>query len=132
MPSHHTTSDTPDSVDVFLETLQHPRKDVIIALRAALLGISPAISDAIKWNAPSFRTTEHFATMHLRSKDALQLILHMGAKKRVIPTGAIDDPTGLLKWLGPDRALVRFTGAEDLTAKIPALTALVRQWIRHI
>jgi hypothetical protein len=132
MPTSSKNKNPPVSVDSFLATLQHERKNEIVELRAILLGISPSISEEIKWNAPSFRTKEHFATMHLRSKDALQLILHMGAGKRSMPATAIDDPSGLLKWLGPDRALIRFTDSKDLAAKTPALEALVRQWIRHV
>jgi hypothetical protein len=36
-----------------------------------------------KWNAPSFRTTEFFATLNLRAKDGVDrvwLVLHLGAK----------------------------------------------------
>lgn len=121
------------TVQSFIDALDHPLKSEIIALRQLLLSINPAISEEIKWNAPSFRTSEHFATMHLRAKDSVQLILHLGAKsKRVIPPGAIADPEKLLKWLGPDRAAVRITGAGDLAKKSDALVAIIRQWITHV
>lgn len=121
------------TVQSFIAALDHPLKDEVVALRQLLLSVDPAISEEIKWNAPSFRTSEHFATMHLRAKDSLQLILHLGAKsKRVIPPGAIADPEKLLKWLGPDRASVRFTGADDLAQKGDALVAIIRQWITHV
>ena len=121
------------TVESFLAALEHPLKREIVALRKLLMGMDPAISEEIKWNAPSFRTSEHFATMHLRARDSLQLILHLGARtKGSIPEGAIPDPDGLLKWLGPDRASVSFRGREDLAAKSEALTAIIRQWIRHV
>ena len=121
------------TVESFLAALEHPLKREIVALRKLPMGIDPAISEEVKWNAPSFRTSEHFATMHLRARDSLQLILHLGARtKGSIPEGAIPDPDGLLKWLGPDRASVSFRGREDLAAKSEALTAIIRQWIRHV
>jgi hypothetical protein len=70
--------------------------------------------------------------MNLRGKDGLLLILHLGAKKRSLPEGAIDDSTGILKWLGPDRASVSFADEEDLADKRPALTNVLRQWICYV
>lgn len=121
------------AVAAFIAALDHPLKDTVIALRKLLLGLDPAIAEEIKWNAPSFRTSEHFATMHLRSKDAVQLILHLGARsKGKIGPQDVDDPTGLLKWLGPDRASVSFSGAADLKGKSKALLAVLRQWIKRL
>ncbi len=51
------------NVQGFLDKLDHPRKPEMIRLREVLLAIDPAIGEKIKWNAPSFRTREHFATM---------------------------------------------------------------------
>jgi Domain of unknown function (DU1801) len=116
-----------------LSSLDHPHKDAIVALRQLLLSADPAISEEVKWNAPSFRTSEHFATMHLRGQDSFQLILHLGAKSgRKVPKDAIADPDKLLKWLGPDRASVTFIGAADLTRSSDALVAIVQQWIEHV
>lgn len=121
------------TVPAFIAALDHPLKSDIVALREVLLGTDTSIAEEIKWNAPSFRTSEHFATMHLRAKDSLQLILHLGARPRnVIPPGAIADPHRLLKWLGPGRASVTFAGREDLEQKTAALIAIVRQWIKHV
>ena len=121
------------TVESFLGALDHALKGEVVALRQLLLSVDPAISEEIKWNAPSFRTSEHFATMHLRAKDSLQLILHLGAKsKRAVPSDAIADPDGLLKWLGPDRASISFMGGDDLESKSSALVAIIRQWIKHV
>ena len=129
-----TAADTRAAVDQFMAALDHPFKAEIETLRRAILAVDPAIAEGIKWNAPSWRTTDYFATTHLRSKVGLGLILHLGAKARALPEGglAIDDPTGLLKWLGKDRAQAEFSSAADLQAKLPALQALLRQWIQHV
>lgn len=129
-----TPADTRQAVDQFMAALAHPHKPEIEALREAMLAVHPSIAEGIKWNAPSWRTTEYFATTHLRGKAGFSLILHLGAKARELPAGgiAIADPSGLLKWLGPDRAQIEFTSAADFAAKLPALPALIRQWITHV
>lgn len=120
------------TVEQFIDNLEHPFKAEIISLREFILGIDPSISEEVKWNAPSFRTSEHFATMNLRGTNGLLLILHLGAKKRSLPAGAIDDADGILKWLGPDRASVSFANEDDLANKSPALTDILRQWISYV
>ncbi|MCQ4166363.1 DUF1801 domain-containing protein [Tahibacter harae] len=121
------------TVQSFIAALDHPLKQEIAALRQILLDADPKITEEIKWNAPSFRTSEHFATMHLRAKDGLQLILHLGAKSgRTVPPQAIADPHKLLTWLGPDRASVKFASREDLAQKRVPLVAIVQAWIKHV
>lgn len=119
-------------VDAFLATLQHPLLPEVIALRKIVLGADPRIGEEIKWNVPSFRTKEHFATMHLRAKGQLQLILHFGAKKREVLVVGVPDPDALLDWLGPDRASMKFTGIKDLRAKRQALEQVIRHWIERV
>lgn len=123
-----------DDVEAFLAALDHPFKPEILALRRIILDADPAIDEGIKWNAPSFRTSEWFATFHLRAKDGVQLILHFGARvrDRSGARAAIADPLGLLQWLGDDRASIRFADADDVTAKGDDFAAIIRQWIRHV
>ena len=105
--SERSASD-PVNVETFLASLDHPFKEEILAIRQVILGADPSIAEEIKWNAPSFRTSEHFATLHLRAKDGLQVILHLGAKTRDNSTAgvAIADPEALLVWLEIGRAHV--------------------------
>ncbi|WP_437973104.1 DUF1801 domain-containing protein [Sorangium sp. So ce295] len=122
------------AVVAFLRELEHPRKEAIVALRQIILGVSPAIREEIKWNAPSFRTTEHFATFNLRAKDRVRLILHLGAKVKDTAAKGLEiaDPAGLLEWLAKDRCLVTFTDGEDVQAKRAALESVLRAWLRWL
>jgi hypothetical protein len=133
-PAHGTPADTREAVDAFMKKLDHPQKAAIEALREILRGAAPGIREGIKWNAPSFRTTEYFATTNLRAKAGVGLILHLGAKVRALPAGgiAIEDPAGLLKWLAKDRAMIVFRDARDVTSRQAPLTALVRQWVSYV
>jgi hypothetical protein len=125
---------TDPAVVAFLSELDHPLKKEIETVRKLILGASPEIREGIKWNAPSFRTTDYFATFNLRTQDRIRLVLHMGAKaKATAKTGVkVADPKGLLEWLAKDRCLVTFTDLKDLQAKRTALKALVREWIRWV
>ena len=125
-------ADTAEAVDAFMATLEHPHKAAIEALRTIIAGADPAIAEGVKWNAPSFRTTEYFATTHLRGKDGIGIILHLGAKVRETPSFQVEDPQGLLKWLAKDRALVNFAGVQDVRAHEAALQEIVRQWIASV
>lgn len=121
----------PVTVEAFLATLDHPLKAEILALRRLVLDADGRIGEEIKWNAPSFHTSEHFATFHLRAPDNVQVILHFGAKKRdrAGARAAIADPSGLLQWLAEDRATLKFQDMAGIEARGAAFTAILRQWI---
>lgn len=122
------------AVEAFLQELKHPLKPLIASLREAILAADPTIAEGIKWNAPSFRATEFFATFHLRPQDRVQIILHLGAKARKLPAGGlvVPDPAKLLKWLAPDRATVVFTSAADVANRQNDFAQLIREWIAYL
>ena len=128
-PPSHTPS--PPSVEAVLASLEHAHKPALLALRDLIRGVDPAIGEGIKWNAPSFHTTEHFATFQLRHRGGVQVVLHLGAKPRpdTAARERVADPEGLLEWRGPDRATARFVDLADVEAKCDAFAAVVRQWI---
>lgn len=123
-----------DAVAAYLATLSHPLKKEIEAVRAIILAVSPAISEGIKWNVPSFRTEKDwFATFNVRSKDSVQLIFHLGAKVRVdLKAFKLADPNGLMKWLGKDRAMVTLGVGRDIPANRKAFEGIVRAWIKQV
>jgi uncharacterized protein YdhG (YjbR/CyaY superfamily) len=118
----------------YLRELDHPLKKEIAAVRDVILGVSPAIREGIKWNAPSFRTEkEYFATLHVRAKDSVQLVLHLGAKTRPgQKTFEVADPLGLLKWLGRDRAMVTLGAGREFASNRAALEKILRAWIENV
>jgi hypothetical protein len=124
----------PENVEAFIASLNHPFKQEILAIRKTILTAHPSIEEGVKWNAPSFRTSEYFATMHLRVKDGVGVILHLGAKQRTIPSAGlgIADPESLLEWPAKDRAVATFRNLNDIAEKQSAFAGIVRQWIRHV
>lgn len=121
------------SADDFMAVLNHPLKADIEAIRAVILAVSPEISDGVKWNSLSFRTTEWFATVNLKSTDKIQLVLHLGAKAgKAVAVDAIDDPKGLLKWLGKDRALLTIGPGKAIKSGRAAIAAVLSSWISFV
>ena len=132
-PTRRSTP-TSERVEAFLDTLDHPSKQEIIILRQIILAADPTIGEGIKWKVPSFHTVEYFATMNLRVKSGIGVILHFGAKKGAFTTTgvAIKDPDSLLVWLAKDRATVTFRDVDDLAARRATFTNLIRQWIKYL
>lgn len=123
-------------VETFLESIAgHPLKPVIDAVRKAVLAADPAVREGIKWNGPSFRTSDYFATINIPPKGgAIRLILHTGVKRKISSTVGvkISDPAGLLKWLAADRCVVSFAAAAEVKSKSKALQAILAQWIEQL
>jgi len=122
------------AVVAFLRDLEHPLRADIEKVRRILLDADPSIAEGIKWNAPSFRTTDYFATIHLRSRDRIQLVFHTGVKKKATADTGVEvaDPAGLLKWLAKDRCMVTLGAGAVIDEKRAAFEELVRAWIRFV
>ena len=130
-PKPRSGSAPAPDVETFLASLEHPQKPALVALRRLIRDANPAVGESVKWNAPSFHTSEHFATFHLRHRGGVQVVLHFGAKPRrdAAARARVADPAGLLEWRGPDRATVTFADLADVEAKREPFSAVLRQWI---
>lgn len=121
----------------YLDKLDHPLKEVAIALRKVILATDPQIGEQIKWNSPAFYYTgemkpfdpkkykRDIAVMHLRKKDQVLLVLPTGAK--------IPDTTGLLEGNYTDgRKMVTLKSINDLDEKKDRLRQVMRQWLAMV
>lgn len=121
------------TVSDFIAELTHPHKAGIELLRAMILGLDARISEEIKWNAPSFKLNDHFATFKLYPPKNIQLVLHTGAKvKSNIKAFSIDDPDNLLKWPAADRSLLTLTSTEYLKAHKSSVLRILKQWMSQL
>ncbi len=112
----------------------HPLTSEIGLVRDLIRSAVPSATESIKWNSPSFATSEHFATFFLRAKAGFQVVLHLGVKSRpdVRIREEIKDPSGLLEWRGADRAIVTFLDEKDIEAKRDAFSKILKQWVRYL
>jgi hypothetical protein len=117
-------------VDAYLAALDHPLKEVVEAVRAALVGAAPEIGEQIKWNAPSFTWAgEDRVTFNIRPGAPLLLIFHRGAKPKDVVGFRFDDETGLLDWKAPDRGVITLRSLADWDAHGEAIITLARRWL---
>lgn len=69
-------------------------------------------------------------TFKLHPQDRIDLIFHRGAKVRDAEDFDFEDSSGLMKRLGPDRAIVMLRDMSDVDARKAALRNLVREWVK--
>ena len=121
----------PSDVDRFLAELDHPLKAGVERLRTAILASNGAITEHVKWNAPSFRFDGvDRVTFRLRPGDRLQLVLHRGAKVRDDAADfRFDDDSGLLDRVATDRAVITFRDLDDVAARQAAVVDVVNRWV---
>ena len=71
---------TSPEVDAWFEAYDNPMKDVVLAVRAAVLETDERVTECIKWKAPTFVFAGNIASFNPRSKKHASLMFHTGAK----------------------------------------------------
>ncbi len=119
-----------ETVAQFMDALKHPLKAEIEQLRQLILSADTNITETIKWNAPNFcYKGNDRVTFKLFPEDTLQLIFHRGSKVTNITELSFTDESELLTWITKDRALLKITDMQDITAKKPILQKLILDWM---
>ncbi len=108
-------------VDAWLDKYDNPQRQLVSDVRAFILSVDPGISEAIKWQAPTFMYKGNIASFFPKAKKNVTLMFHQGA--------AIEDSSGLLEGDGDVSRVARFLDAADFEAKKPALESVIRNWI---
>jgi len=119
-------------VDALVAALDHPLKAVIEETRAAIVGSDPRVTEQVKWNAPSFRHRgDDRVTFNIRPDGTLLFVFHRGTKVKDDAAFAFvfDDPSGLMTWPGPGRALVTVRDMDQWQADKTAILALIPRWM---
>lgn len=109
------------AVNDFMAALDHPYVAEVQALRMIIMGVHPAISEQIKWRAPSFSYKGYMATFNLWATQHVHLIFHNGA--------ILSNTHGILEGAYPDRRMVYFKSMDDVREKRAPLEAAVREWM---
>lgn len=114
------TAHDPD-VDAWFDRYDNPQRDLVMAVRDAILEADDRVTEVVKWQAPTFVYKGNIASFYPKTKTHASLMFHRGA--------ALDDPDGLLEGEGDVSRVARFLDADDLAAKRDALQRLIREWI---
>ena len=108
-------------VDAWFNRYDNPQRDLVMAVRDAILDADDRVTEVVKWQAPTFVYKGNIASFYPKTKTHASLMFHRGA--------ALDDPDGLLEGEGDVSRVARFLDADDLAAKRDALQRLIREWI---
>ena len=119
------------TVEALLAALDHPMKPELERLRALVLAADPAITERVKWNGPSFCWNgDDRIAANVRGNNAVMLVFHRGVAVKDAAGFVFEDPTGLMKWAAPDRAVVTFKAMAEIEARAGEIAELVRRWMR--
>lgn len=108
-------------VDAWFDRYQNPQKGLVQAVRDVVLGADDRVSEAIKWQAPTFMYRGNIASFYPKATKHVSLMFHTGA--------SLSDPAGLLEGGGATSRVAKFADADDLAVKADALRGLVRAWV---
>jgi hypothetical protein len=107
-------------VDEWFATYDNPQKDVLLAMRKAILESDDRIEESIKWKSPTFMYKGNIASFNPRSRQHASLMFHTGSS---IP--------GDFPHLEGSGEVARYLKVADLAqAKVlaPELVALFKAW----
>jgi uncharacterized protein YdhG (YjbR/CyaY superfamily) len=112
-----------DKVEEFLESLNHPLKAEVEAVRSIIKGVNKDINEEIKWKAPSFNYKgEYLVTFNLWEEKRIHLVFHNPQISKV--------KSKLLEGDYKDRRMAYFAGMKDIMAKKPMLEKALKDLIK--
>ena len=118
----------------FMAKFDDGRQPLVEALLEAIVEENPALTETIKWNAPTFCFNgKDRMTIMLHKKDWVGLILHTGTKPKEDKKAPhlYTDDTGLLEWNSNIRATITFLDLADFLSKRDLFKKSVRRWIEE-
>jgi uncharacterized protein YdhG (YjbR/CyaY superfamily) len=71
--SEHGTNRNP-AVDEWFHNYGNPQRDLVASVREFILAIDPAVTEAIKWQAPTFMYKGNIASFFPKSKKNVTLM----------------------------------------------------------
>lgn len=125
-----------EKVNAYLSELNHPLKDVVIALRKEI-GSIKQIEEHIKWNSLSFYYSGEIKNFNVKEYSSDLVVLNLSKKEYVLlvfPTGAkITVTNNLLEGNYTDgRKMAKILSIADLKNKKTELHLVINDWLSKI
>lgn len=125
-----------EKVNVYLSELNHPLKDVVIALRKEI-GLIKQIEEHIKWNSLSFYYSGEIKNFNAKEYISDLVVLNLNKKEYVLlvfPTGAkITAANNLLEGNYTDgRKVAKILNVADFKNKKTELRLIINDWLSKI
>lgn len=111
-----------EQVTSFMNTLEHPLKDVVELLRTEIKKADSSLKERIKWNAPSYFTNVDLLTFNLKSNNTILLILHNIACTKI--------KSELLEGDYVDRRIIYFKDAEEVATAKKELERIIKEYVQ--
>ena len=105
-------------VDAWFEALDHPLKDVMLAVRGEFLR-DVRVDEAIKWKSPTFVANGNIASIDPKAKAYVNLTFHQGAKLGKNPS--LEGGGGTVRYM-------RFADLAEVRKKRSDLQAALTVW----
>ncbi len=111
---------TSPEVDAWLAAYDNPQKDLVAAVRLAVLAADDRVTECIKWQAPTFVYKGNIASFFPKAKKHASLMFHRGAH--------IPGDWSSLEGDAKDGRSMKFKDLADLAKKQAELSGLVKAW----
>jgi hypothetical protein len=109
-----------NEVDDWFATSEHPKKDLMQAVRRVILDADPRVSESIKWKTPTFEFKGNIASFNPQAKQFVSLMFHTGA--------SIPGEYPSLSGSGNVARYMQFADETDLAAKTAELQSIIAAW----
>jgi hypothetical protein len=111
---------TSPEVEAWFAQLDHPMKPVMLRVREVILGADGRLSEAMKWQSPTFMYEGNLASIDPHAKRWVSVLFHRGAE--------IPGQHALLQGGGKLARYARFETLADVDAHRAELETAVRAW----
>jgi len=111
---------TNPEVDAWFDRLEHPLKAEMLQLRGLLLAADSRLTEAMKWQSPTFMFKGNLASIDPHAKRHVSLLFHRGAD--------IPGEHPALEGGGKVARYLRLEDGASIEAARPALEAVTRAW----
>jgi uncharacterized protein YdhG (YjbR/CyaY superfamily) len=109
-------------VDAWFERYDNPMKDVVLRIRAIVLGADARMEECIKWQAPTFIYRGNLASFYPKSKQHASLMFHVGAQ--------IPGRHPRLEGTGGTSRVMKIGSVEEANAARADIERIVRAWCK--
>ncbi|MBI3235664.1 MAG: DUF1801 domain-containing protein [Bacteroidetes bacterium] len=126
-----------ESVEAFIQKIESPIKELLLAIREVVLDVDNEIGEQIKWNVPAFCYTGEMKPFDPKEYKRDMIVTNYHKKNYVLlvfPSGAkVNDVYGILEGDYKDgRRLLKVESIEDLNSKKEALIYIIKEWLKQV
>ncbi|WP_428660330.1 DUF1801 domain-containing protein [Runella sp.] len=113
-----------EQVSEYMRLLKHPLKAEINAVREIITNAHPAISERVKWNAPSYYAGPDLVTFNPRMTQKVHLVFHHEAITKI--------SSDLLEGDYKDRRMMYFKNMDEVHTNAQELNRILNELVNAV